>query len=238
MGGSMDMYIFMAIGGVMSMIGAMMGQRLKAKADKYGKIPLRSGLSGKEVAQQMLDYYGIGDVSIVQGQGFLTDHYNPMKKVVSLSPQIYGGRSIFSAAVAAHEVGHAVQHDTGYAFLQMRSALVPIVQLSSKLQQFVLMGAFMALGASSDLSWVMLIAIALFSITALFSFMTLPVEFDATRRGLAWLDASGISEGEEYEGAKESLKAAAMTYVVAALSALVMVVYLIMKYAASGRRRA
>ncbi len=233
----MDMYIFMAIGGVMSMIGMMMSKRLQSKAQKYGNIPLRSGLTGKDVAQQMLEHYGIYDVSIVQGQGFLTDHYNPLKKVVSLSPVIYSGNSILSAAVAAHEVGHAVQHDTAYPFLQMRSALVPVVQFSSKIQQFVLMGAFMAIGMGSGMSWVMLVAIGLFAVTALFSLMTLPVEFDATRRGLAWLDASGVSQGEEYEGAKDALKAAAMTYVAAALSALVTVIYLIIRYASSGNRR-
>ncbi len=235
-GGNMDMYIFMAIGGLMSMIGAMMSSRLQKKAQIYGNIPIRSGLTGAQVAQRMLEHYGIHDVSIVQGQGFLTDHYNPLKKVVSLSPPIYGGNSILSAAVAAHEVGHAIQHDTAYPFLQMRSALVPVVQFSSRIQQYVLMGAFMAMGMGSGMSWVMLVAIGLFAVTALFSLMTLPVEFDATRRGLEWLDASGISQGEEYEGAKDALKAAAMTYVAAALSALVMVFYLILRYASKGRR--
>ncbi len=233
-GGNMDMYIFMAIGAIMSMIGALMSRRLQTKAQKYGRIPMRSGLTGAQVAQRMLEHYGIHDVTIVQGQGFLTDHYNPLKKVVSLSPHIYGQNSILSAAVAAHEVGHAVQHHTAYPFLQMRSALVPVVQFSSKIQQFVLMGAFLAIG--SGMSWVMLVAIALFAVTALFSLMTLPVEFDATKRGLAWLDASGVSQGEEYEGAKDALKAAAMTYVAAALSALVMVFYLILRYASSSRR--
>lgn len=230
MGG--DYMIYMILTGVMSFIGMLVSQRLQAKAKKYGQIPIKSGYTGAQVAEMMLKHYNVDGVRITQGQGFLTDHYNPRAKVVSLSPAIYGGRTIMAAAVAAHEVGHAIQHDRDYPFLQMRSALVPFVQFSSKVQPFVLM---FALGAVSiEMPIVLLVAIALFGITALFSFMTLPVEFDATRRGLAWLEESGISEGAEYEGAKDALGTAAMTYVAAALSALVMVVFLIMKY--SGRR--
>lgn len=232
MGG--DYMIFMLLTGGMSMIGMLIGQRLQAKAKKYGAIPMRSGYTGAEVARMMLRHYNVDGVNITQGQGFLTDHYNPRAKVVSLSPAIYSGRSIMSAAVAAHEVGHAIQHDRDYPFLQMRSALVPFVQFSSKIQQYVLMAALGGFGMGMP-PVVLLIAIALFGVTALFSFMTLPVEFDATRRGLEWLEESGISEGAEQEGAKDALKAAAMTYVAAALSALVMVIFLVLKY--GGRRR-
>lgn len=226
MGG--DYIIYMVIAGVMSAIGALVGKRLQAKAQKYGNVPIKSGYSGAEVARLMLDHYNVNGVRIVEGKGFLTDHYNPRDKVVSLSPAIYQGRSVMSAAVAAHEVGHAIQHDTDYPFLQMRSALVPLVQMSSKVQPFVLM--FALGGAAMQSPIILLGAIALFGITALFSFMTLPVEFDATKRGLAWLDASGISQGAEYEGAKDALGVAATTYVIAALSSLVMVLYFVFKY--------
>ena len=226
--------IYMILAGGMSMIGMLIGQRLQAKAKKYAAIPMKSGYTGAEIAKMMLKHYNVDGVNITQGKGFLTDHYNPRAKVVSLSPAIYGGRSIMSAAVAAHEVGHAIQHDRDYPFLQMRSALVPVVQFSSKIQQYVLMAALGGIGIGMP-SFVLLIAIALFGVTALFSFMTLPVEFDATRRGLAWLEESGITEGAEQEGAKDALKAAALTYVAAALSALVMVIFLVMKY--GGRRR-
>lgn len=230
MGG--DYMIYIILTGIMSFIGMMISKRLQSKAQKYGQIPLKSGYTGAQIAEMMLRHYNVDGVRITQGEGFLTDHYNPRAKVVSLSPAIYGGRSVMSAAVAAHEVGHAIQHDRDYPFLQMRSALVPFVQFSARIQQFVLMFAFGAL--SMNMPWVLLVAIALFGITALFSFMTLPVEFDATRRGLAWLEESGISEGAEFEGAKDALGTAAMTYVAAALSALVIVVFLIMRYA--GRR--
>ncbi len=233
--GNMDWYIFMAIGGVMSLIGMMVGARLQAKAKKYSAIGIRSGITGAEVAARMLKHYGVSGVQILQGEGFLTDHYHPVRKTVVLSPAIYGGRSILSAAVAAHEVGHAVQHAFGYAPVHVRSALVPIVQFSAKIQQYVLLGAFMLFASSPNYSWVMLVAIALFAVTALFSIITLPVEFDATRRGLKYLEESGLTQGEEHEGAKDALWWAAMTYVVAALSALVMVLYLILRYRSGNR---
>ncbi|MGK0390729.1 MAG: Zn-dependent membrane protease YugP, partial [Maribacter sp.] len=189
-----DYIIFMLLTGGMSMIGMLIGQRLQAKAKKYGAIPMKSGYTGAEVAKMMLRHYNVADVNITQGKGFLTDHYNPRAKVVSLSPEVYSGRSIMSAAVAAHEVGHAIQHDRDYPFLQMRSALVPIVQFSSNIQQYVLMAALGGVFGLGQSPIILLFAIGLFGLTALFSFMTLPVEFDATRRGLAWLEESGISE--------------------------------------------
>ncbi len=228
--------LFMVITGAMSLLGMFIGQRLQAKAKKYGAVPMRSGYTGAQIADMMLKHYNVDGVRITQGEGFLTDHYNPRAKVVSLSPAIYGGRSIMSAAVAAHEVGHAIQHDTDYPFLQMRSALVPFVQFSSKAQQFVLMFALGGVFGAGMNPIILLIAIALYGVTALFSVLTLPVEFDATRRGLEWLEASGISSGAEYEGAKDALRAAAMTYVAAALSAIVMVLFFVLKYAGSGRR--
>lgn len=217
----------MLVAGLLSMVGMFVSSRLKSKFKKYSKIGTRSNLSGLEVAQQMLDYYGISGVKIVQGKGFLSDHYNPLTKTVSLSPEVYQGRSIAAAAVAAHECGHVVQHDTGYAMLQMRSGLVPIVKAASMAQQWLLLGAFMLINTFPQL---MLITIAAFAITTLFSLVTLPVEFDASKRALAWLEQSRVTQGAEQEGAKDALWWAAMTYVAAALSALVMVLYLIMQY--------
>ncbi|MCG8329183.1 MAG: zinc metallopeptidase [Chitinophagales bacterium] len=225
-------YGYMVVAGILSFVGMFVSQRLKAKFNKYGRISLRSGLSGQEVAARMLQHYGISDVKIVVGKGFLSDHYNPMSKTVALSPAVFRGRSIAAAAVAAHECGHAVQHANAYSMLQLRSALVPAVKMSAMAQQWLLIIAFMTL---STMPSIMLITIIAFAITTLFSFITLPVEFDASRRALLWLDSSGVTQGAEYDGAKDALWWAAMTYVSAALSALVMLLYLIMQY--SGSRR-
>ncbi|MCO6490219.1 MAG: zinc metallopeptidase [Phaeodactylibacter sp.] len=220
-------YGYFIIGGILSVVGMVISQRLKSKFNKYSNVPIRSGLSGKEVAEQMLRHFGISDVKVVEGQGFLTDHYNPATRTVSLSEGVFRGRNIAAAAVAAHECGHAVQHAEAYAPLKMRSALVPIVNLSAMAQQWLLIIAFMTLSTMPSL---MLITIIAFAVTTLFSFITLPVEFDASRRALVWLDNSGVARGQEYDGAKDALWWAAMTYVAAALSALVMVLYLIMQY--------
>jgi len=226
---------YMIITLITAAIGGLVGKVLQRKINKYLQVPMRSGRTGAQIAKQMLDHYQLYDVRIVEGQGMLTDHYNPQTKTISLSPPIYNGTSVASAAVAAHECGHAVQHAESYAFLQMRSAIVPLVQMSSKAQRFVLMGAFMGAGASAAIGGTLMIAcIAVFSVTALFSFITLPVEFDASNRALAWLDDTGAVQGEEYDGAKDALKWAAMTYVAAALSALIMVLYLVMRF--SNRR--
>ena len=227
---------YMLITVITAAIGGLVGKMLQSKIQKYLQVPMQAGLSGAQVAKQMLEHYGLHDVRIVEGQGFLTDHYNPQTKTISLSPNIYQGTSVASAAVAAHECGHAVQHAEAYSFLQMRSAIVPIVQFSAKMQQFVLMGAFMGVGLGEAIgNTLMLAAIAVFSITALFSFITLPVEFDASKRALAWLDEAGVARGAEYDGAKDALKWAAMTYVAAALSALIMVLYLLSRL--QSRRR-
>lgn len=223
---------YMIIAGVLSLVGFLVQQQLKSKFNKYGQVSLRSGMTGAEVAEAMLRHYGIRDVKVVAGQGYLTDHYNPLTKTVSLSEPVYHERSIAAAAVAAHECGHAVQHATAYSMLQMRSALVPVVQISAGLQQFILIAAFLTINTMPQ---IMLAAIIVFGVTTLFSIITLPVEFDASRRALVWLDQTGVAKGAEYDGAKDALKWAAMTYVSAALSALVMLVYLVLRY--MGARR-
>lgn len=222
-----DMMIFYwIIPGIFSLIGMWLSNRLKSRFEKHSKVPVQ--YSGAEIAAKMLEDYNVHDVKIVQGQGFLSDHYNPMSKTVSLSPAVFQGRHASAAAVAAHECGHAIQHAESYAWLQMRSAMVPFVKFSSMAQQWVLMGAFYLFSTMPQL---MLIAIAVFAITTAFSFITLPVEFDASNRALAWLDKTGTLRGVQYDSAKDALKWAAMTYVSAALSALVMLLFLVMKYA-------
>lgn len=223
---------YMVIAGILSVVGLVVNQRLKGKFGKYSRTPLRSGMSGREVAEAMLRHYGIHDVQVVEGHGFLTDHYNPATKTVSLSQDVFRGQSIASAAVAAHECGHAVQHDTAYAWLKLRSAIVPVVNLAAMAQQYLLFAALFLVGAGGG-STLLLITIIAFAITTAFSFITLPVEFDASNRALAWLDNSGVTRGAEYEGAKDALWWAAMTYVAAALSALVMLLYLILRFSSN-----
>ena len=227
-----DYMVFMLIGGVFSVIGFIVSARLKSKFNHYSKFRIRSGLTGKEIAEAMLRHYGINDVQVVPTHGMLTDHYNPDTKTVALSEGVYASNSIAAAAVAAHECGHAVQHATAYSMLQLRSNLVPIVNFSAMTQQWLLIGSFMLINTVPQL---LLITAVVFGITALFSFITLPVEFDASRRALVWLNESGMARGEEYDGAKDALWWAAMTYVVAALSALVMVVYLLLRYVGASR---
>lgn len=227
-----DYMVFMLIGGVFSVIGFIVSARLKSKFNHYSKIRIRSGLTGKEIAEAMLRHYDINDVQVIPTQGMLTDHYNPATKTVALSEAVYATNSIAAAAVAAHECGHAVQHATAYSMLKLRSTLVPIVNFSAMTQQWLLIGSFMLINTVPQL---LLITAIVFGITALFSFITLPVEFDASRRALVWLNESGMTRGEEYNGAKDALWWAAMTYVVAALSALVMVVYLLLRYAGASR---
>jgi Zn-dependent membrane protease YugP len=214
--------------GFFALVGMLVQGRLRGKFQKYGKLPLQAGLSGREIAQQMLQHYGVHDVQIVPGQGFLTDHYNPVTKTVTLSPAVYQGRNVAAAAVAAHECGHAVQHATQYGMLTLRSRLVPVVKVAAFAQQYLFLLALFLLGSIPQL---MLVVIIAFAVTTLFSIITLPVEFDASRRALVWLDNSGVTRSTaEYDGAKDSLKWAALTYVVAALSSLAMLVYLILSY--------
>jgi Zn-dependent membrane protease YugP len=222
------------IGIVFTIIGFLVSARLRSKFAKYSQVPLTNGMSGAEVAATMLRHYNSPQVQIISVEGQLTDHYNPANRTVNLSPDVYHGRSVAAAAVAAHECGHAVQHATAYSFLQMRSALVPIISVVAPWQQYLIMFALVMLYSTGNTT-LMLITLVVFGLTTLFSLITLPVEFDASRRALAWLDSSGFARGPEYAGAKDALTWAAMTYVAAALAALVQFVYLLMTF--MGARR-
>ena len=197
-------------------------------------MPLSNGMSGKEVAEKMLRENGIYDVKVTASQGFLSDHYNPVNKTVNLSPEVYDGTSISSAAVAAHECGHAVQHANAYSWLMLRSRLVPAVQITSNLVNIVLLiGVIMAASGNTTL---LLVGIAMMAVTVLFTLITLPVEFDASKRALAWLETTNVTNSTEYPKAKDALKWAAMTYVVAALAAVVTLVQYIMLFLGSRDR--
>lgn len=206
--------------------------RLKSKFTHYSHLLITNGMSGKEVAEQMLRDNGIYDVKVISVEGFLTDHYNPMNKTVNLSPEVYRGTSIASAAVAAHECGHAVQHATAYNWLMLRSRLVPFVQLSSSIVQWVLLGGILLVNTFPML---LLGGIILFAITTLFSVITLPVEFDASNRALAWLENKRVLVNKEQEGAKDALKWAAMTYVVAALASVATLIQYVLIFLGGSR---
>ncbi len=208
---------------------------LKSKFTKYSKIPLSNGLSGREIAEKMLQENGIYDVKVTSVNGFLSDHYNPKDKTVNLSPDVYNGRSISAAAVAAHECGHAVQHATSYGPLVMRSKMVPAVQFSSMLVNWILLAGMIVL-ATTKSPTVLLIGIIIMSVTVLFTLITLPVEFDASKRALAWLERTNITSPQEYPKAKDALKWAATTYVVAALAAVVTLIQYVMIYLGSRDR--
>src|ERR1017187_2810804 len=216
-------------------IGMFVSSRLKKKFAKYSETPLSSGLSGKDVAEKMLRDNGITDVKVTSVEGQLTDHYNPLEKTVNLSAEVFEGRSIASAAVAAHECGHAVQHAHAYAWLSLRSAVVPIVNLSSKMMNLIFFAAFF-FGAMYHMYNQMLVLIIICEgVITVFSIITLPVELDASRRALVWLDGSGIARGAEHDKAKDALDWAAKTYFVAALAALAQLLYFVMLFL--GRRR-
>jgi Zn-dependent membrane protease YugP len=220
-------FLFIGISLIVSMI-------LKGKFSKYSKIPLANGMNGKQVAEKMLRENGIFDVQVTASQGFLSDHYNPENKTVNLSPEVYEGTSISSAAVAAHECGHAVQHANSYSWLTMRSRLVPVVKLTSNLVNIVLLiGVIMAASGNTTL---LLVGIAMMAVTVLFTLITLPVEFDASQRALAWLETTNVTNTTEYPKAKDALKWAALTYVVAALAAVVTLIQYIMIYLGSRDR--
>ena len=212
--------IFLGISMLVSMV-------LKNIFKAYSKVPLMNGLSGKEVAERMLSESGILDVKVISVDGFLSDHYNPLTKTVNLSPDVYNGRSIASAAVAAHECGHAVQHATAYKWLTLRSKLVPVVQFGSGIMHWVLLVGILAINTFPAL---LLGGIILFALTTIFSIITLPVEFDASKRALVWLNNSSVTNYQEYPKAKDALKWAATTYVVAALASLAMLVQYILIY--------
>ncbi|MFN4894085.1 MAG: zinc metallopeptidase [Bacteroidota bacterium] len=202
---------------------------LKSKFTKYSKIPLSTGLTGKEVAERMLRENGIYDVQVISVEGFLSDHYNPLNKTVNLSPEVYHGNSISAAAVAAHECGHAVQHATAYGPLVFRSKMVPAVQVTSQLVNWILLAGVIVLAMTQNPT-ILLIGILAMSVTVLFTLVTLPVEFDASNRALSWLSTTNITNSQEYPKAKDALKWAATTYVVAALAAVVQLIQYIMIY--------
>jgi len=216
---------------VLMLVGWLIQMQLKRKFKEYAETPISSGMSGKEIAEKMLRDNGILDVNVISVEGQLTDHYNPMKKTVNLSPDVYSGRNAAAAAVAAHECGHAVQHAHAYAMLNLRSALVPVVNVSSKWMMWVLLAGILLVNTFPGL---LLAGIVMFALTTLFSFVTLPVEFDASRRALVWLESSRVATSLEHNKAKNALWWAAMTYVVAALASLATLMYYIMIY--SGRR--
>jgi Zn-dependent membrane protease YugP len=202
---------------------------LKSKFEKYAQIPFRGNMTGAEVASRMLHESGINDVKVISVDGKLTDHYNPLDKTVNLSPDVYGGRSVAAAAVAAHECGHAVQHARAYTWLTMRSKLVPAVSFASNWVQWIIMAGFLLMAFAGTFGvYLLLFGIILFAMTTLFTFVTLPVEFDASNRALVWLEDSGLTSSQEHEMAKDALKSAALTYVVAALGSLATLVYYIM----------
>ena len=210
-----------------ALISYLVQANLKSKFERFSKIPLPNGMTGRDVAIKMLHDNGIYDVQVISTPGMLTDHYNPMNKTVNLSQGVYGECSIAAAAVAAHECGHAVQHARAYAPLRMRSALVPIVQFSSSIVSWVLLAGMLLMNTFSGL---LFLGILLFAVTTLFSFITLPVEIDASRRALVWLNTAGVTNVNTHDKATEALKSAAYTYVVAALSSLATLVYYIMIY--------
>lgn len=208
---------------------------LKSKFTRYSKVPLTNGLSGREIAEKMLRENGIYDVKVASTEGFLSDHYDPVKKTVNLSPDVYNGTNVSAAAVAAHECGHAVQHAAAYSPLMLRSKMVPAVQVSSTLVNWILLAGIIVLATTKN-PIVLLIGIVAMSITVLFTLITLPVEFDASKRALTWLNRTNVTNREEYPMTKDALKWAATTYVVAALAAVVTLVQYIMIYLGSRDR--
>lgn len=212
--------------GLIAVIGLMVQSKLKSTFKKYSKLQLQNGLSGREIAEKMLHDHGIYDVRVISTPGRLTDHYNPKDKTVNLSESVYHQRNASAAAVAAHEVGHAVQHATAYSWLQFRSSLVPMVGIASKLSMWIILAGIFF----QQFPILLPLGILLFAATVVFSFVTLPVEYDASNRALAWLHDKNMLTTTEQNGAKDALKWAARTYVVAALGALATLLYYIMIY--------
>jgi Zn-dependent membrane protease YugP len=214
------------MGGIM-LTSWLVSSRLKNKIEKYSKLPLNNGMSGAEIAEKMLADHGITDVTVISTPGRLTDHYNPADKTVNLSEAVYNQRNAAAAAVAAHECGHAVQHATAYSWLELRSQLVPVVNIASNYVQWILIGGIFMMRSFPNL---LLIGIVLFAATTLFSIITLPVEYDASNRALAWLENKNMLTRDEQAGAKDALKWAARTYVVAAIGSIATLLYYIMIY--------
>ena len=213
--------------GAIALVSWMVSNKLKRKFEKYSRTQLRNGMSGKEIAEKMLSDHGIYDVEVISTPGRLTDHYNPKNKTVNLSEAVYNQRNAAAAAVAAHECGHAVQHAKAYNWLQMRSALVPIVRVTSGMSQWLIIGG-LVLGGAAGLGlgwWVAVLGVVFMGFATLFSFITLPVEYDASNRALAWLKNKNMVSQEEYKGSEDALKWAARTYLVAAIGALANLLY-------------
>ena len=213
--------------GAIALISWLVSNTLKRKFDHYSKVQLRNGMSGAEIAEKMLADHGIQDVEVISTAGKLTDHYNPRNKTVNLSEAVYNQRNAAAAAVAAHEVGHAVQHAKAYSWLQLRSQLVPVVSVSSGMSQWLIIGG-LVLGGAAGLGlgwWVAVAGLVMMGMATLFSFITLPVEYDASNRALAWLKNKNVVTPEEYKGSEDALKWAARTYLVAALGALASLLY-------------
>ncbi|MRI01875.1 hypothetical protein GH721_15135 [Kriegella sp. EG-1] len=226
---------YMIIAGVFSLISMWVGSKLKSKFAKYSKVQLRNGMSGAEIAEKMLADNGIRDVKVISTPGMLTDHYNPANKTVNLSEGVYSQRNAAAAAVAAHECGHAVQHATAYSWLQMRSKMVPILNVTNKFSMWVIFGGLMLMGSTAIGGTIAWVGIALYGIGTLFSIVTLPVEYDASNRALAWLKNKNMLAPDEYAGAEDALKWAARTYVAAAIGAIATLLYFAMKVAGGSR---
>lgn len=217
------MYWILFIG--IALISYIVQQNLNSKFKKFSKVPLSSGMTGREVAEKMLQDHGIYNVTVTSTPGHLTDHYNPTNNTVNLSPEVYNGNSVAAAAVAAHECGHAVQHAVAYAPLQLRSALVPVVSFASNWVQWILLAGIIMVQTVPS---ILFIGIILFAMTTLFSFITFPVEIDASRRATAWLQRAGITSNYDHPMAVSALRSAAYTYVVAALSSLATLIYYVL----------
>ncbi|MEO2073688.1 MAG: zinc metallopeptidase [Zunongwangia sp.] len=215
------------IAGIMFIVSLYVSNKLKSKFKNYSKMHLQNGMSGKEIAEKMLRDNGIYDVKVISTPGMLSDHYNPSKKTVNLSEGVYSQRNAAAAAVAAHECGHAVQHAKSYSWLKMRSALVPVVSVASNLSQWVILAGLVLLYTSTLGPTIFFIGIVLFGLGTLFSFITLPVEYDASNRALAWLETENMLTRQEHDAAQDSLKWAARTYVVAALGSLATLLYFV-----------
>lgn len=231
------MILYYVILGAIFLASWLVSNRLQSKFAHYSQVQLRNGMSGKEIAEKMLHDNGIYDVKVTHVPGQLTDHYNPLDKTVNLSEAVYNQRNAAAAAVAAHECGHAVQHAQAYAWLNLRSKLVPAVNISSNLSNILIIVGFL-LGAAAKVGfgyWVAVAGVALFAITTLFTLITLPVEYDASNRALAWLKSKNMVTREEYAGAEDSLKWAARTYVVAALGSLAQLLYWVYRLMGSSR---
>ena len=231
------MILYYVILGAIFLVSWLVSNRLQSKFAHYSQVQLRNGMSGKEIAEKMLHDNGIYDVKVTHVPGQLTDHYNPIDKTVNLSEAVYNQRNAAAAAVAAHECGHAVQHAQAYAWLNLRSKLVPAVNISSNLSNILIIVGFV-LGAAAKMGfgyWIAVAGVALFAISTAFAFITLPVEYDASNRALAWLKSKNMVTREEYAGAEDSLKWAARTYVVAALGSLAQLLYWVFRLMGSSR---